>query len=373
MNLLKILLLNDTGNWAGTESHILDLAIALRAQSIDAAIACPPQSPLAGRAGQVPTVSFEIDKLVDRRAIRQLARLLKSGRADVLHAHNGRTQLHGALAVMLARRGKLVWTQHFIAPHHVQIGGRKAAVMKRVHGAVNARTHGFIAISQAVKRAMLERNEAADARIDVVPNGIADPKYANLEDVATIRARTDAPRDAPLVVCLCRLEREKEVGVLLQAWAKVAAQRPDARLIIGGRGALQSELQTQIERENLAESARLVGFVDEPLALIKAADIVVHPAPAEPFGLVFLEAMGLGKPVVACEGGAAPEVVDENCGVLVAPGDSEQMARALGELLNDEARRRQLGRNGRARFEARFTRGRMAQETLAVYQKAAKL
>ena len=368
---MKILLLNDTDNWAGTESHILDLAIALRAGNANASIACPPASPLAQRAGDVPVMPFAIDKLVDRRAIRQLVGVLQSGRADVLHAHNGRTQLHGALAIMVARRGHLVWTQHFIAPHHVQIGGRKAALMKRVHRAVNARTHGFIAISKAVKAAMVQRGEAMESQIVVVPNGIADPKYANLEDVATIRVRTSVAPDAPLVICLCRLEAEKQVATLLDAWAKVARQNPDARLIIGGRGALRDELQGQIEALNIGESARLVGFVDEPLALIKAADIVAHPAPAEPFGLVFLEAMGLGKPVVACRGGAAPEVVNSQCGVLVAPGDVAAMACALTELLNDEARVQALGQNGRARFEAHFTREQMAQQTLAVYQKVA--
>ena len=145
---LKILLLNDTDNWAGTESHILDLATALRAQNAEVSIACPPASPLAKRADEVPVLPLEIGKLVDRRAIRQLAHSLKSNRADILHAHNGRTQLHGALAIALARRGTLVWTQHFIAPHHARLHGPKAALLGRVHRAVNARTHGFIAISQ---------------------------------------------------------------------------------------------------------------------------------------------------------------------------------------------------------------------------------
>ena len=362
---MKILLLNDTNNWAGTESHILDLATALRGQSADVSIACPPHSPLAMRADGI--VPFEISKLVDRRAVRQLARLLKSGRADILHAHNGRTQLHGALAVAMARRGALVWTQHFITPHHAQVGGPKAALMKRVHRVVNARTSGFVAISHAVKRAMLERGEALDAQIIVVPNGIADPRNAQLEDAATVRAHYGVAPEVPLVVSLCRLETEKEVGVLLRAWA--ALEVPDARLIIGGRGAMHDALHAQIEELGIAESAQLVGFVEDALSLLGCADVFVHAAPAEPFGLVFLEAMGLGKPVIACDGGAAPEIVSEQCGILVAPSNSTEMARALTGLLKDNARTQQLGQAGRARFEAHFTRERMASDTLAIYQK----
>ena len=367
---MNILHLNDTDNWAGTESHILDLATALRAQGDDAAIACPPRSALAARAQAIPIVPLHINKLIDRRAIRQLARLLKSGRADVLHAHNGRTQLHGALAVAVARRGALVWTQHFIAPRHAQSQGRKAALMKRIHRAVNARTHGFIAISNAVKRAMIERNEAPADKIVVVPNGIGDPRAAPLEDAATVRARYGVAPDAPLVVSLCRLEIEKDVATLLRAWREI--QVPGARLLLAGRGAQSGELQRQIERDQLTDSAQLIGFVEEPLALLNAADVLAHPAPAEPFGLVFLEAMGLGKPIVACRGGAAPEIVNEQCGVLVASGDYAATATALCPLLLDKTRAQKLGQGGRARFEAHFTRAQMAKNTLEIYREAIK-
>ena len=216
---------------------------------------------------------------------------------------------------------------------------------------------------------MLKRGEALDAQIDVVPNGIADPKYAKLEDAATVRARYGVAPGVPLVVALCRLEREKEVDVLLRAWAKVAGKRPDARLIIGGRGALQSELSGQIERDDLSKSAQLVGFVDDALSLLNAADIFAHPAPAEPFGLVFLEAMALGKPIVACEGGAAPEIVGD-AGYLCSPSRFEPMASALSGLINNAKHQQRLGRIGRARFLAHFKREQMAAGTLAVYQKA---
>ena len=367
---MNILLLNDTQNWAGTESHILDLATALRAHGIDAAIACPPRSELAERARAIPIVPLEISRLIDRRAIRQLARLLKSGRADVLHAHNGRTQLHGALAVAAARRGKLVWTQHFIRPHHAQMSGPKASLMKRVHRLVNARTSGFIAISRAVKAAMIERGEVRADKIVVVPNGIADPRAAKSANSAVVRARYGVAPDAPLAVALCRLEPEKDAATLLRAWAQVANQNADARLLVAGRGAQRDELQRQIEDSQIGDSARLIGFVEEPLALINAADVLAHAAPAEPFGLVFLEAMGLAKPVVACRGGAAPEIINEANGVLVAPGDDAATATALSELLSDKTRAQTLGQGGRARFEAHFTRERMAAETLAVYREA---
>ena len=370
--LLKILLLNDTQNWAGTESHILDLATALRQNDIDAAIACPPHSPLAARALAIPVVPLKISKLIDRGAIRKLTRLLKSGRIDVLHAHNGRTQLHGALAVAAARRGVLVWTQHFINPHHARVNGFKGDVLKSVHRIVNARTHGFIAISEAVKAAMIERGEASAEKIVVVPNGIADSRDTKLENAASVRARYGVAADAPFAVALCRLEAEKDVATLLRAWARIVRDWPAARLIIAGRGAQKGELQRQIEALNISDSAQLIGFVEDALSLLNAADVLAHLAPAEPFGLAFLEAMALGKPIVACRGGAAPEIIDAQIGILVAEADDAATANALREVLSDPARARALGQGGRARFETHFTRERMALGTLAVYEKAFK-
>ena len=365
---MKILLLNDTDNWAGTESHIFELAMALHAQGAQVTLACPARSPLARRGVQngLAVAPLALNRTLDRRVVRTLVRWLRSGRADLIHAHNGRTQLHGALAIALARRGALVWTQHFIAPHHVQSGGRKTEILKRVHRAVNARTAGFIAISHAVRRAMIERNEAPASRIIVVPNGTGDPRARTLPPAAQVRARYGVAPDAPLVVALSRLEREKSVATLLEAWAKIEV--PTARLIIAGRGAARNELAAQIETLKLGQTAQLAGFIEDAPALINAADVLAHSAPAEPFGLVFLEAMGLGKPVVACAGGAAPEIVLNGAtGLLVAPHDTGAMAGALTELLRDPARAQQLGRAGRARFEAHYTREHMARATRAVY------
>ena len=140
---------------------------------------------------------------------------------------------------------------------------------------------------------MLERGEAPAARIVVVPNGIADPRDAKLENPTTARSLYGVAPDAPLVVSLCRLEREKDVATLLRAWAQL--EMPGARLLLAGRGAERDELQQQIENLNIGDAAQLVGFVEEPLALLNAADVLAHPAPAEPFGFGFSRSDGFGQ------------------------------------------------------------------------------
>jgi glycosyltransferase involved in cell wall biosynthesis len=370
---MQILLLLDTDNFAGTERHVLDLAIALRERGASPILGCPSGSPLAqrGATSDLPHFALPRGGFFNWRAISQLARALRAGQFDVLHVHNGRTHCHAALAIALARRGALVATQHFIAPAHTHQRGLKKAIFRRVHHFLETRTARFIAISKAVEAAMLKRGEGDAERIVVVPNGIGDPLQNELGSATETRRQWNVDPDAPLLVCAARLEREKDHATLIEAFARVQKSRPDARLLLAGQGALQNELQNQIEKLHLGESARILGFVQDIFPLLRAADIFVLPSPSEPFGLVFLEAMALSKPVVACAAGAAPEIVEpQKTGVLVPPHSPDAMATALEFLLSDVVAAQKMGQEGRTRYESHFTRDLMAKRTLDVYEAA---
>lgn len=370
---LRVLLLTDADAFAGTERHMLDLAVALRDVGVHPTFSCPAGAPLAQRGEKAGITNFPIEKggLIDWNAVRILRRALKANQFDVLHAHNGRMHLSAALAIMLARRGTLVFTQHFIEPGHTRGRGPKSAVFARVHHFVAGRTHRFIAISQAVKQAMLQRHEAPDALIEVVPNGIGDPQHASLTPSAEVRRKYGVPVEAPLLVCAARLELEKDHATLLAAFAAVLQDHPDARLLLAGRGALEGELKTEVEKKGLGHAVQLLGFVEDAHSLIAASDIFVLPSPREPFGLVFIEAMALNKPVVACSAGAAPEIVVEGkTGLLVPPQAPDAMAQALKTLLHDRPLAQRMGEAGRAHYLEAFTREKMAQRALAVYKAA---
>jgi len=98
-------------------------------------------------------------------------------------------------------------------------------------------------------------------------------------------------------------------------------------------------------------------------------DVFVAPSRYESFGLVFLEAMIFGKPVVGCRAGGMTEVIHEGVsGLLAEPGDAESLAAALTQLLTDPAKRAAMGQAGRARFLAHFTREKMTDRTLDFYR-----
>lgn len=375
---MKVLLFTDADAFAGTERHMLDLALALREAGHHVTLASPRRAPLEAHAklAGLPTLAIEKGGLLDPRAIRIIARHLRAGRFDIVHAHNGRTHLSAILSTLAARRGAAVFTQHFISPGHTLSrgtlsGGLKARLFSGVHRLVNARTRRFIAISAAVKTSIAARGDAPMERIEVVFNGIGDPQQAPLQAPELVRAFYGIGADAPLVVCAARLEAEKDHASLLAAFEGVQRHLPGARLILAGEGELKAELQGRIRSAGLSEAVQLVGFVEDALSLIGAGDVFVLPSPAEPFGLVFLEAMGLGKPIVACDQGAAPEiVVAGECGLLVPPHSPGALEEALLRLLGDTALAQRLGCAGKERFCRHFTRDKMAARTIEVYQTA---
>lgn len=367
---LRVLLLTDADVFAGTERHMLDLARGLRAQGADVSPACPTPSPLAeaAQADNFLVVSIPKQGLIDFNAVRILRGLLLGGTVDIVHAHNGRTALAAALAAAWARRGQCIMTQHFLEPNHATLSGPKAWLSHAAHRWVVSRMFRILAISQAARQGMIDRHEAPDAKIVVVPNGIEPPLVDNPD---ALRAALGIAPDVPLVACVARLEQEKDIASLVQAMSEVSRDLPRARCLVAGDGAQRDALAAQIARLDLSESVALLGFRPDAGTVMAAADLFVLPSLAEPFGLVLLEAMALGKAVIATSAGGPLEiVVSEVTGLLVPAAAPHALAQAIVRLLGDPARRDALGRAGQARYREHYTAARMAQQTLAVYLQA---
>jgi glycosyltransferase involved in cell wall biosynthesis len=298
-----------------------------------------------------------------------LRKLLLSRQVDVIHAHNGRTTLQAALAVRLAGCGKLIATQHLLQPTRTIRTGLRRIASNAIHRWIGRQVDQFIAISTAVRDEMLVRGDCAADRITTVLNGIADPRAEALRHRDAVRRELELTADSLLIVCAARLEMEKELGTLVKAMRRVAGERPSI-CVIAGTGSQRGEIQRVIDSGNVGTRVRLLGFRDDVLSLIHAADLFVLPSPAEPFGLVIVEAMALGMPVIACASGGPLEIVEhELTGLLVPPSDPPAMSAAIDRLLQSEDLRRRFGANGRARYLKYFTAGRMAEEISRVYQR----
>ncbi|HVT80993.1 MAG TPA: glycosyltransferase family 4 protein, partial [Phycisphaerae bacterium] len=352
---------------------MLDLAMGLRALGVAVTIACPRPGALAARADAagVPVLAIPKIRNIDRNAIHRLADLLKKGEVDLIHAHNGRTHIAAAYAVRKAGCGRCIATQHFLAPARTTRTGLKRLVANYLHRRASAHTAHTIAISDAVRNAALARRDDAPAKMTTVHNGSAPPDLTGAADAWTVRRSLGLAAEAPFVFCAARLQEEKDIPTLIAAMRDVAARHPDARCCIAGEGDEMPALQKQVKEDGVDGRVQLLGFRNDIPALMRACDLFVLPALAEPFGLVLLEAMALGKPVIATRAGGPPEIVEhEKTGLLVAPQNPAEMAAAISGLIADPARRAALGAAGAERYRAHFTVERMAREVLAIYNRA---
>ncbi len=209
-------------------------------------------------------------------------------------------------------------------------------------------------------------------RIDVVPCGV---------DVHHFTPGPAPTGAVPRILTVSRLVPRKGVDTVIRALGRLAAGHagPVPELVVaGGPTATTLDDDDEVARlrsiaaaEGVPDRVRFVGRVTPAgmPALLRSADVVACLPAYEPFGLVPLEAMACGRPVVAAHvGGLADTVVDGETGLHVPPGDPDAAAAALGALLADPARAARLGRAGRARAEARYGWDRVAAATEAVYR-----
>lgn len=178
-----------------------------------------------------------------------------------------------------------------------------------------------------------------------------------------------------------RLELRKGIDVFLKAIPQVVEALPDARIRIIGDNSLvgpdgstfMDKFKAEHANQNWLGKVFFEGRVDQDalLSAYSSCDIFVAPSRFESFGLIFLEAMREGKPVIGCKAGGMPEIVSNGVnGLLVEPGDSQQLSDAILNLAMNQEMRRQMGEAGKRIYEERFTAKRMAEESIALYDLA---
>jgi rhamnosyl/mannosyltransferase len=202
------------------------------------------------------------------------------------------------------------------------------------------------------------------ARVRVLPFGVDGAEMRRVDPAEVERLRAEhGPR---VVLAAGRLVPYKGFGVLIRAMRDV-----DARLLIAGSGPLHDSLASRIVQEGVQARVRLLGGVPDLRPFFHAADVFAFPsiARSEAFGIVQMEAMACGVPVVntMLDSGVPFVSPDGVTGLTVPPGEPKPLAAALSTLLGDPALRRRLGTAGRHRTSHELSAERMAAETLALY------
>ncbi|MEM9828873.1 MAG: glycosyltransferase, partial [Planctomycetota bacterium] len=196
------------------------------------------------------------------------------------------------------------------------------------------------------------------------PNTLPQPNASNFG------GPVDTPNHAKSVLCVARLSREKGVDVLVAAFEKVVAARPQCRLQIAGSGPEREHLQQQIQTLGLDHHITLLGSVSDVAQRMWDADLFVLPSRSEGISLTLIEAMFAELPIIATAVGGTPEVIrSRHNGLLVPPGDPQTMADAIIQLVDDADQRKHFGEQGQACAAQRFSIDAMMNAYDSVYRR----
>ena len=265
-----------------------------------------------------------------------LGRLLRDGRFDIVQAH---CSLAGAAAralapLLCARPHRRLFTVHALAAHEGQPAWRQA-LLTGVERALDGLTDHYVVTTRRYRDELRLRGIAAPDKVSVIPLGIAPPAPLPRSEA---RRRLGLQPDDEVVMFSGRLEPQKGLPVLLQAWALLQPRRPRARLVVIGDGPQRKALQAQVPAGAAGASVLFAGWQADAPALMPAADVFCLPSLWEAYGYVLLEAMAAGVPIVASDVGGIPEALGEGrWGRLCPPGDAQALAEALLQRLADPA------------------------------------
>jgi phosphatidylinositol alpha-mannosyltransferase len=327
----------------GVQVHIRELADVLRARGHEVLVVAPggsratdPGVRIVGGPVRVPYGGTVAPICFSRHSFGRIRRLMHAFGPDVVHVHEPLTPSTSMLATLAA-------TAPVVATFHAYSDRSR---LMELAGPVLRSVHRRIAASVAVSAAAASfLARAVPAEIEIVPNGV------DVERFARGGPRPEGLPEGRLVLWVNRLDPQKGFPVAVRAFARLAAELEDVHLVVAGDGRDRDAIHLLSDADRL----RLVmlGSVphDRLPAYHAAADAYVSPAAGqESFGIVLVEAMAAGVPVVASNVPGYREVVRDGVdGLLVAPNDPEALARALLRVLTEPELASALARSGRER------------------------
>lgn len=382
---MKVLhLIDGMGLGGGAEHSLATMLPLLRDRGVDSTVVAVQWRP-RGLQHTLPDQGFPVRVLRATRfpaRVLELRRLVREIEPDVVHA----TLRKATLISRAARVGSstpllnsLVSNPYdpVLAAH---LPGRpwKREVLRQVDRAtIRCCVDHLHAVSGEVRDQAVALLGARPDRVTVIHRGRSTERLgrATPERRAAVRAQLGIEPEAPVVLTVGRQDRPKAQPVLARAFAHVAAHHPGALLLIAGREGVDTPVVRQIARDAGIESqVRELGHRDDVADLLAAADVFTLPSYSEGMPGSVLEALALEVPVVGSDAPAIAEILDGGrLGEVVPRADADALAAVIDRLLDDPARRQELAAAGRAAFLERYDIDRVADATVALYERVAGL
>ncbi len=331
-------------------------------------VACPPEMArdFAGLPAEILPVVIEkgLSPVNDFTATCRMASRLARERFDMVHAHGFKAGLVGRMAAKLCRVPCLVTVHNDFA--HANASNLRSLYLF-AERRMSRWTDRYITVSAWLAEELQALYGIKPEQITVIPNGVAV-----LSRNIPLAKELPFPDEMPLVGTVARLAPQKGVEFFIRAAAKLQHQYPGIAFVVVGDGPLRGELEALSAQLGLKERLCFTGYRQDVSAILKRMQIYVQPSLSEGQGITVLEAMSADCPIVASAVGGLKELISQGeNGLLVEPGDEEQLAKAISLLLDDSEYSRSLAEQGAIAVKE-YNMGSMLEKTKDAYYNVIK-
>jgi glycosyltransferase involved in cell wall biosynthesis len=288
----------------------------------------------------VPHMVRPVSPVDDTRAYRELGRLFVEGEYDVVHTHSSKAGVLGRLAARRAKVPAIVHTSHGL-PINPDMSTIERRVLLAAERTAARSSDRIVAVSNATADELIELRLARREQIAVIPSGIDIDRFRNAPSREEARRAFGIPIDGLVVGWVGRHFPQKRPDLVLRVARRVVRQVPEAHLLMVGDGPSFGEALASTAHE---ERIHVVGFREDVETAYAAMDVFLLASAWEGLPRTVLEAGATGVPVVATDVSGVSEVVrDRRTGRLCSPDDVDALARGVLWVLDDDARRNELG------------------------------
>ena len=344
---LNILEVAFSQSWGGLELNACIFSSKFLKKGHFVHMVSPPGSPIASFCieNNIPHILIKPKlKYLDLITAWKLSKIIKRYNIDIIHAHISKDLSTIALAKTLSRTGKVVFTQHMDSRYP-----KKDLFHRWVIGRVDM----IATVTKSVLQNVLIYSAAKHNQVQCIYNGV-DLNVFKPAGSKDICRRYDIADDDNVIGLVSRLDRLKKQELLVEAAPAVLEKYPNTYFILVGdetpskTGIGYKNILTElIERKNLANHFKFISFTPNITEIYGLFDIVVLTTPKETFGMVLVEAMAMGIPVIGTDAGGVKDIIDDGInGLLFEPDNAQELSECIVTLLADKNLRLSMGRQG---------------------------
>ena len=327
--------------------------------------------------GNAQIIPLDMRNLFNLSNISKLSKIIKQNKIDLIHSQGARADFYVRMASRFAGKAALVSTVATPVEEY-DINPFKKIIYLMIDRFGERFTDRFIAVAGHIEKKLTHLRGIDESKVVKINNGVDTEKYVpDIKIRNLMRDKLSVGSEVVLIGAVGRLTWEKGLSQFINAAKKIEndlnLSKADIKYLIAGTGDLRGNLEGEVDSLGLKEKFIFTGFIDDADSILNAMDVLVLPSLREGFPMVLLEAMSVGKPIIASKiDGVNESIIDGKNGILVEPGDSSALSEAIMGLLRDKEKINGMGQSGRKMALDKFNINRMISAHECLYDEVLK-